>query len=251
MCQDSTLPTTLSPPYIILPISTHTHTIILLHGRNSTAKDFASEFLESETSDHRLLPAVFPHLKWVFPQAPLRHSLHFKEDLYQWFDMSSSTNPQERRDLQVAGLRDSRAQILEIIKEEEKHVPTTRIILGGISQGLATALRTWLSSGVQIGGFVGISGWLPFQDDLLVMVQRVGVRNETPVLIEHCADDGVVLVVNGENVVRDLVFLGLKPVWRKYVEGGHWVNEPQGIDDLVVFLRSIGVSEGEGDGEGK
>ncbi|KAK0661592.1 hypothetical protein QBC41DRAFT_235826 [Cercophora samala] len=25
--------------------------------------------------------------------------------------------------------------------------------------------------------------------------------------------------------------------WHEYDDGGHWINEPQGVDDFVAFLR--------------
>jgi len=41
-----------------------------------------------------------------------------------------------------------------------------RIILGGISQGCATAILTLLSSGLDFGGFIGWCSWLPFQKEI-------------------------------------------------------------------------------------
>lgn len=54
-------------------------------------------------------------------------------------------------------------EISSIIHEESEFVPLKNIILGGISQGCATAIFTLLSSGLSLGGFVGLSSWLPFQ----------------------------------------------------------------------------------------
>jgi lysophospholipase-2 len=53
--------------HIIPPIYTHTNTIILLHGRGSTATDFSSDFFESQASDDRFLAQIFPGYKWVPP----------------------------------------------------------------------------------------------------------------------------------------------------------------------------------------
>src|SRR3954453_20909250 len=65
--------------------SSHTHTIILLHGRDSQAREFASEFFECEATctgpesadDDRTLPALFPTIRWVFPQAGALRSERF------------------------------------------------------------------------------------------------------------------------------------------------------------------------------
>jgi len=39
--------------------------------------------------------------------------------------------------------------------------------------------------------------------------------------------------------IRDtLGKLGFEDViWHEYEDGGHWINEPQGVDDFVNFLR--------------
>jgi lysophospholipase II len=60
--------------YVVLPQQKHSHTVILLHGRDSNASEFAGEFLESQASDGRILPEVFPTIKWVFPTSKLRNS---------------------------------------------------------------------------------------------------------------------------------------------------------------------------------
>jgi predicted esterase len=67
------------------------------------------------------------------------------------------------KELAVPGLGESIRQILEIIEQEAGIVPKERIILGGLSQGCATAILTLLSSGLEIGAFIGWCGWLPLQ----------------------------------------------------------------------------------------
>lgn len=47
-------------PHVIVPLKEHTHTVILLHGRDSTATEFTEEFFESQASDDRTLPEMFP-----------------------------------------------------------------------------------------------------------------------------------------------------------------------------------------------
>jgi len=129
--------------HIISPIegSPHTHTIILLHGRDSQASEFASEFFECEATGpeaDRTLTALFPTVRWVFPQAKTLRSERFDTEMSQWFDMWSLEDVQDRSELQVPGLQSSVDLIIKIIKAEELFVPRGRIFLGGISQGFAT-----------------------------------------------------------------------------------------------------------------
>lgn len=120
----------------------HTHTIIVLHGRDSEAQEFMAEFFECEatgpeTTD-RTLPALFPTVRWVFPQAKPLHSERFHVEMSQWFDMWSVEDQQERAELQIPGLRASVDGVAKLIREEELLVPRERIFLCGISQGFAT-----------------------------------------------------------------------------------------------------------------
>jgi pimeloyl-ACP methyl ester carboxylesterase len=132
-----------------------------------------------------------------------------------------------------------------------------------------------LAQGRALGGFVGVSGWCPFEARVgaaaaaaagreagggAARVRRVreilasdrgggyGVESAegedegaclaTPVFLAYCRDDDVVPVVNGEQLRERLRGLGMEVQWRDYKEGGHWVNEPEGVDDLIRFLRT-------------
>lgn len=30
--------------------------------------------------------------------------------------------------------------------------------------------------------------------------------------------------------------------WKEYEDGGYWINEPQGVDEIVSFIRGIETS---------
>lgn len=61
---------------------------------------------------------------------------------------------------------------------------------------------------------------------------------ETPVFLSHSQDDDVVPIANGKKLSTTLKKLGMVVSWKQYKEGGHWVNEPQGVDDIVLFIHS-------------
>lgn len=140
--------------------------MIFLHGRDSTAEQFAEEFLESQASDGRFLTQIFSHVRWVFPKSKVRPSARFGEELSQWSDMWSTEYPHAEKHTQQDGLRESVTFIRQLIEVESELVPTFHIILCGISQGCATALLTLLFSGQTLGGFVGLCGWMPCEDEL-------------------------------------------------------------------------------------
>lgn len=161
-------------PHVHATRGLHTNTAILLHGRGSNGPEFAEDFLSSQTVDGKSLASRLPGWRWVFPTSRSRWSTRFEEEIYSWFDAYSLTDINERPDLQIPGLRESVMDILEIIEREIKLLDgkASRIYIGGISQGMATALWTLLCYTVlgrhqeSVGGFLGFCGWLPFANRL-------------------------------------------------------------------------------------
>ncbi|KAF1933495.1 alpha/beta-hydrolase [Didymella exigua CBS 183.55] len=222
-----------SPPLIVDPTGAHMHTVIFLHGRGSNATEFCSEIFESQDSSGLCFPKLFPSVKWVFPCVNVGWSELDHEEVHRWFGMISRL-----------GLEDSRTQLLGIV-EEGKFVMRERIILG-ISQGCAVALWALLSADVCIGGFFGLCGWLPSADELVNDHGTLrGWRNagNMPILLQHCKDDGVVQFANGMAMRNCLEELRMDVKWQYFEEGGHWLNEPEGMDGIVEFLKSVIANE--------
>ncbi|RYP53442.1 hypothetical protein DL768_001587 [Monosporascus sp. mg162] len=244
----------------------HTHTVIFLHGRDSVAEEFADEFFESEASGpetgDRILLGLFPTIRWVFPTAPLMHSERFGTTMSQWFDMWSVEDPEEKSELQKPGLLQSIRIVLNTIRSEEALAPRNRIFLGGISQGFATALSAFCVGGGGLAGLIGLCGWMPYVSSFekaaaqgsfkQVIRQTQGMLpgenfddistapiQATPLMIGHAADDDVVPVENGRRMRDMLLLLGFGVYWHEYEDGGHWVNEPRGVDDICRFLRAV------------
>ncbi|KAK2037467.1 hypothetical protein LZ31DRAFT_611662 [Colletotrichum somersetense] len=136
----------------------HTHTAVLLHGRDNNCHDFASEFFESEISTvprPRTFQTLFPSFKWVFPGAFPIPSDRFSTPLTQWFDIWSVENPGERPKIQEAGLRQSVSFIRKVIADESRLVPRNCVYIGGISQGFVTAVAAYLADVQRLGGLLG------------------------------------------------------------------------------------------------
>ncbi|KAI1407227.1 phospholipase/carboxylesterase [Hypoxylon sp. FL1857] len=227
----------------------HTHTVIFLHGKGSDCDEFSSEFFESEASEPRDQPRtlldLFPTIRWVFPSAPLTHSERFDCIESQWFDMWSVENPNERPELQINGLKQSIELVLGIVKEEEALVPREKIFLGGISQGFATAYSSYVCGSKGYAGLIGLCSWAP--SAVLAMMERgqEGASDITaqenrpiPMFLGHSNDDEVIPVEEGRelhDILRERTEVVVE--FHEYEDGGHWINEPQGVDDMVAFLR--------------
>ena len=259
--------------HIVAPTATaHTHTIIFLHGKGSDTVEFADEFFESQASDDRTFPEIFPSFRWVFPQSKTRMSTRFDSEESQWFDIWAVENPSEKEEIQKEGLLESIADILDIIRHEASIVSPTRIFLAGISQGCAVAIHALLCGNIQLGGFIGLSSWLPFPQIIPNIAHNTNYLEsmgkvfeysgfeyqlpnslseiacndqslpiDTPILLTHSKDDNVVPIANGRELRDTLSAIpgGFSITWKEYEDGGHWINEPRGVDDIVSFIQGV------------
>ncbi|KAI5795769.1 Alpha/Beta hydrolase protein [Geopyxis carbonaria] len=148
----SSTTTAYPPPFIINPTDTHTHTLILLHGRGDTGPSFGSLFYTSSTSSDFRLAALYPGLRFVFPTTASRWSEKFRHHMTEWFGGADDE-----------GLREGVAWVHGLIRAElAAGLAARRIFVGGISQGAAVALWTALTwPGERLGGLVGMSTWFP------------------------------------------------------------------------------------------
>ncbi|KAF8545295.1 Alpha/Beta hydrolase protein [Trichophaea hybrida] len=179
------------PPHVHPPTSTHTRTIILPHGRSSNGPDFTTDLFEG-----RNLARDFPSI---------RYSL---QEMNEWFDIASLDDPEKEWEWQVNGLKESGGLVGE----------GGKVVLGGVSQGMATALIELLM-GTGVDAFVGVNGG--GEDKLKI-----------PVFLGHGTDDAWVSVELGKTARDVLAGLGVE-------DEGHWLKEPEEFDDIVKFLETV------------
>lgn len=263
------------------PQASHTHTAILLHGRGSDGPEFAEEFFSSLTSKDQNLASCLPSWRWVFPTSRDRWSTTFQEEECSWFDAYSLTDIHERQELQIDGLRESVSYILDILDAEIDLLDgrSSQVYLGGISQGMATALWTLFCATRrvrgQLGGFVGVCGWMPFalqveefkeaatgqhrqalnyfhdiifshNPSLVSDVKDVSILR-TPVFLSHGTDDPWVSVDLGRQASRVVQQIVGHVEWSEFTgaeNDGHWIKEPEGFDHILGFLEKCAQSSG-------
>ncbi|KAJ5894181.1 alpha/beta-hydrolase [Penicillium taxi] len=165
-------------PHIHNPTGAHTHTFVFLHGSGSSGPEFCEEMFSMANSKMLNLPQSLPTWRWVFPSASVRWRSRFEQDMPVWFDYYSLEDTEEKKELQLDGLRESVSYILNILEQEIERIgDPSRVILGGISLGMATALWTLLCAPGRIeeplGGVVCFCGWLPFVNQTEDLIQRL------------------------------------------------------------------------------
>ncbi|ATY61875.1 Phospholipase carboxylesterase [Cordyceps militaris] len=238
------------------PTTAHTHTFVFLHGRGDNTTNFIASLAHSRDSRGQTLLGAFPSFRWVFPQAPMRRCASVPETWPQWFDVWDPRDFALNEDLQVEGLKEMVPQIRDILADEAAALGGRwdRVILAGISMGAATCIHTLFNLDIptpeaRLGAFVGFSARCPFAGRSLAGMRELlslpnvpahnNVLANTPILLEHCVDDPLVLVQNGRGLRDVLTSFGSQVAWREYPSGGHWFNAPAGMDDVVAFLTHV------------
>ncbi|KUJ18975.1 alpha/beta-hydrolase [Mollisia scopiformis] len=185
-------------PYIIHPEGKHTHTLILIHGTSTSGPEFAKGFLDFEFNlqnpprkttlrNEFRKGGVLDGVRVVFPSGSLKKitALEGREG-HAWFNVHQWGDRTVGEDEQVVGMRESLVYLKGLVEAEEKLVGVRkRIVLGGFSQGSAMGVIAVLSGELGgIGGFVGLSGWLPFrrQIDEVMGEEKEGLRAESEVV---------------------------------------------------------------------
>ena len=250
----------------------------MLHGRGSDGVEFAEDLFSSVNSQGQTLPQSLPNFRWVFPSSGSRWSDRFQEKMPAWFDAYSLDDIAEKKELQVDGIRESVVYILDLLSAEiETLGDSTRVYLGGISQGMAITIWSLLCAPGkiqgQLGGVLGFCGWLPFAGQvgnlitesthtpdksskqlraselfLEIIDDTNGLTPDsnasvlsTEVFLSHGTDDTWVSTELGRQAHRVLEGLGFSVEWNEFMgaEGdGHWIKEPEGFDQITRFIQS-------------
>ncbi|CAJ2508847.1 Uu.00g138730.m01.CDS01 [Anthostomella pinea] len=162
---------------VLPPAITHTHTIVFLHSRGSTAADASEQLFWPRDSLRRSLKTVFPSVRWVFPQAELRPcEADEGQDWSQWFDVWNPLDLAEREEVQALGLQESVESLRRLVVREARLLGEgdgggggglERVVLAGVSQGGAAAVHALLNMVVPTpppppldgGGGGGLVAW--------------------------------------------------------------------------------------------
>ncbi|KAJ4003470.1 hypothetical protein NW752_012087 [Fusarium irregulare] len=243
--------------YIVEPTGPHTHSLIILHGLGSNGKKFGRELIETGIcSDGKSLPELLPGARFIFPTSKKRRSSAFRRSkLTQWFNIASLEDPSYRNHTQTQGLEESSREIFDILEEERKKVPDKNIILGGISQGCAMGLVCLLAMEFPIGGFFGMSSWLPFATeikDFLIDLDEYDFSDEDDDPFDISDNEIVDLRTPSAKVhdyVRDLISLDTNclaemgslstPVFMGHGDADEKIKPTLG-EDACSTLRSVG-----------
>jgi phospholipase/carboxylesterase len=201
--------------------------VVWLHGLGADGHDFEP-----------VVPALRPRLpcatRFVFPHAPVRPvTLNGGYPMRAWFDVFGFDR-QSRQDGE--GIRASDAAIRELIaRENERGVPSSRIVLAGFSQGGAMAVYNGTRQSTPLAGIMALSCYL-LQEDRLAS-EHTTASLATPIFMAHGNEDELLPVALGAHSRDLLQATGYRVTWHTYPMA-HSVS-PEEVDDIGGWLATV------------
>ncbi|MCJ1479324.1 hypothetical protein MMC13_008009 [Lambiella insularis] len=151
-----------------------------------------------------------------------------------WYDITTFNDLQQAHD--ETGILRSRDYFNSLIKAEaEKGIPSSRVVIGGFSQGGAISLFTGLTCPEKLGGFFGLSSYLLMHNKIKDFVPPSPPNLETPIFMGHGDKDPLVKYDWGLRTAEALRDFGYKVDFRTY-EGLVHSADPEEMDDLESYL---------------
>lgn len=188
--------------------------VVILHGRGADNRDLAD-----------LAPMLDNgRCRFVFPNAPRPFEAYPGMTFgWTWF---------EGWPPEPGSIDESRQLLLSFLDGIVERIPTSRLILGGFSQGALMSLDSGLRMQPPPAGIVVMSGGL-YEDDMPDLRARAGQR----ILICHGTADDVVPVTFARRARLLLEEHGIDPEYHEFPIG-HQVSE----EEIGVVREFIGAS---------
>lgn len=183
-----------------------TYAVIWLHGLGADGNDFVSIVPELGLPQEVGVRFVFPHA----PRRPI--TINGGYVMRGWYDIEALDG---NRRADEAGILESAAAVRKLIeRENERGIPTSRIVLAGFSQGGAMAYTVGLSHAESLAGIVALSAYIPAP--ALLEKNLAAANRATPLFAAHGTEDDILPVALGEQARATLAKLGFTIEWHTY-----------------------------------
>ena len=181
--------------------------VIWLHGLGADGSDFVPVVPELGLGDECGLRFIFPHA----PMIPVTCNGGYL--MPAWYDIISLDSTSRRID--VAGILKAREAICRlIVRENQRGIPSHRIVLAGFSQGGAVAYTTALTYPEKLAGVVALSTYIPAPG--VLADEATDVNRAIPVFAAHGTEDDVVSLELGLAARDAVIQHGCRVQWREY-----------------------------------
>lgn len=136
----------------------------------------------------------FEEVKFIFPNAPtIPITVNGGMRMPGWYDIHDFGDLANRSEDDTGILR-SRDYFHSLINTEvQAGIPANRVVIGGFSQGGATAVLSGLTYEKKLGGIFGLSCYLLLSSKLQSLVPADNPNKETKIFLGHGDSDPLVL----------------------------------------------------------
>jgi phospholipase/carboxylesterase len=207
-----------------------TAAVIWMHGLGADGNDFVPVVNELDLSGA-------PAIRFVFPHAPVRPvTINNGHVMRAWYDVSFGDLEGHTRKADEKGLRESQAQIGQLIaRENARGIASANIVLAGFSQGGAIALQTALRHPEKLAGVMALSTYLPLAESLAK--EAAPANAQIPVFMAHGVQDPVIQQTMGAASRDRLQQAGYAVEWHDYPMPHSVCLEE--IADIGTWLRGV------------
>ncbi|KAL9100467.1 MAG: hypothetical protein Q9163_004157 [Psora crenata] len=231
-------------PLVVPALSKHTATVIWAHGLGDSGAGW-KPIIENWRLRRR-----FPECKFIFPNAPIIPITVVRVQIEMfpgpiidsvtelWYaDAWVTTFDSLAQAHDEPGILRSRDYFNSLIKAEvDQGIASTRIVIGGFSQGAAIAIFTGITSPLRLGGIVGLSSYLLLHDQIKDYATTEPSNKATPIFMGHGDCDPLIQYQWGVQTAKLLREMGWNVDFRTYKGLAHSA-EPKEIDDLEKYLE--------------
>lgn len=188
--------------------------LIVLHGRGDSPEGF------------HFLPAALgiDAFNFLFLEAPDPYHSGFS-----WYDLAPH---------QASGIIRSRELLFALLDklQSEHKVKSTDIFLFGFSQGCLMCLDVVLRYSKHLGGVVGVSGYVFFEEQYPSAFSKVA--QEQKIWVSHGRFDEVLEFEKTQNAIERLRSLGISIDWNP-IDKGHTIDEVDELPHIKLFFRRL------------
>lgn len=213
----------------ICPDTAPVGSVIWLHGLGADGYDFVSLVPQLN------LPDTLP-LRFIFPHAPFKPiTINNGYVMRAWFDIYSLQLNQRIDEEGIAASVESLQQFIK--NEQDKNIPSEKIILGGFSQGALIALMAGLRCPHRLAGILALSGFLPNAEQVVAL--RNQANQAIPIFLAHGTEDTIVPYTLGQATAHALQKHSMPVTWHSYAIAHSLCT--QEVSDISAWLiKQIG-----------
>jgi len=194
----------LLPCIVKEPKTAATASVIWLHGLGADGSDFAPIIPELK------LPATMA-VRFVFPNAPsIPITINGGHVMPAWYDITAMDI---ERKVDMSQLIESAEKIrLLVDRENDRGIPSDRIVLAGFSQGGAVCYQTALTYIQPLAGLMCLSTYFATKDS----ITPNSANKQIPIKICHGTTDPMVSVEQGKLASQRLTEMGYAVDYSEY-----------------------------------